>query len=436
MNCSESGEQLVLYVEGLMDDAAAKAVEEHLAGCPACRAEAAAIRELHDRLSAAGSAPLDTSLDRRVMDQIFRQQVALTKRLKMRRRIRMFAGSGIAAMLLVGLTWAALQHGPSRAAAAEILARGVQAATDLKSIYIKCRMRTRPGDNFSYLDPALDFVDVELWKQYSPLKWKIANSGRVAVMDGHETVMLMGNRYGVKLDVAAPSAFDTEWLHRLAAVDGMLSSELAAAESAGYDVKLVHEDPATHEVTLEVNTGKQVGEYLKNKFIDEADTRRVYTFDPETGRLEGAKFYCRTNGKEVLVLEIVKIDYDPVFDDAAFKLDIPKNLVWYQEPQRLPDNEKYEKMTPAETARAFFEALANRDWDEVSKFNQPVDDSIKEYMGGLQVIKLGEPFQAKPYGGWFVPYEVRLSNGKLVKHNLALRNDNPANRFVVDGGTP
>lgn len=48
--------------------------------------------------------------------------------------------------------------------------------------------------------------------------------------------------------------------------------------------------------------------------------------------------------------------------------------------------------------------------------------------------KLGEPFEAWPYGGWFVPYEIRLPNGDVRKWNLAVRNDNPAHRYVVDGG--
>lgn len=440
MNCGECRDQLVPYVEGLLESAAAQAVEAHLAGCPTCRAEHQATSRLHNRLMTAGSVQGDTNLDHRVMDQIFREQVTQIRRLKMRKRFRVLAASGIAAALIVSLTWAALRHGPAKAAAAEILARGAQAAADLNSIYIKCRMRTLPADNFSYLAPEHEFVDVQLWKEYgdSP-KWKIAKPGRVALMDGRQTVMVIDNRMGVKLDMAAPMAFDTGWLHRLAAVDRMLSSELAAITAAGYDVKTVHEpdsaDAAQDQVTVEVDTKEQVGEYLKNKFLNEADTRRVYSFDPESGRLEGAKFYCRTDDKEVLVLEIVEIQYNPALNDSVFKLDVPESVVWYEEPQRLPDNEKYEKMTPREAARAMFEAFGRRDWDEARKFwTSDISDRIKEYLGGVEIVTLGEPFQSKPYPGWFVPYEIRLRDGKVRKHNLALRKDNPARRFVFDGG--
>ena len=186
---------------------------------------------------------------------------------------------------------------------------------------------------------------------------------------------------------------------------------------------------------MQVETQDEVGEYLRNKFLSMSDTRREYTFDRKTGRLESAKFYCHADGKDVLVLEIVKIEYDPVIADSQFELKAPEGIAWYQEPQRMPDNEKYEKMTPSEAARVFFEACSKRDWDEVAKFwTMSITDELKQYLGGLEVVKLGEPFQAKPYGGWFVPYEIRMSGGDVRKHNLALRNDNPAKRYVVDGG--
>ena len=188
-------------------------------------------------------------------------------------------------------------------------------------------------------------MDVELWKQFGPpLKWRIEKSGRVAAMDGYHTVMLIDNRIGVKLDVAAPAAFDTGWLHRLAAIDGVLSGELAATSLPNHQSKVTQvegpSDSAYQTIIVTVKAGDEVGDYLKNKFLGSSDTKREYTFDRKSGRLESAKFYCTSNGEDVLVLEIAKIEYNPEIDDAKFKLQIPKNVAWYQEPQRLPDNEK------------------------------------------------------------------------------------------------
>lgn len=436
MICRECNDQLVLYVEGLLDDAQARAVEEHLAGCATCRTEEIGTRHLRARLQAAGDVPVTTGFDQRVMDRIFQEQFELTRRMTMKRRIPMFVGSAIAAALVVSLTWAALQFTPTKALATEIIARGAEAASNLKSIYLKCRMRTLPGDNFSYVALDHDLVDVQLWKQYGPpLKWRIEKPQRVAVMNGEQTVMLIGNESGVKFDRPLGAPFDTSWLHKLAALDQVLAAELAGAGAKGTVQNDKGKQKETNQITVEVGPNKHVDDYLKNKFLDTTETRRVYMFDRDTGRLENAEFYCHDEGRDVLVLEISEIKYDPEIDDSVFELQVPEDVVWYQVPERLPDNEKYAKMKPAEAARAFFTACAERDWEEAAKFYPgPLSDKAKQALGGLEVIKMGKPFQAWPYGGWFLPYEIKFNNGEVRKHNLALRNDNPAKRYVVDGG--
>jgi hypothetical protein len=57
----------------------------------------------------------------------------------------------------------------------------------------------------------------------------------------------------------------------------------------------------------------------------------------------------------------------------------------------------------------------------------------KEY-GGLTVISIGEPFKSGVYAGYFVPYTIRLRKGENKSYKLAVRNDNPERRWVVDGG--
>ncbi len=92
------------------------------------------------------------------------------------------------------------------------------------------------------------------------------------------------------------------------------------------------------------------------------------------------------------------------------------------------------RMTPLEAARAFFEACAKENWAEAGKFCQPLTDDMKRYLGGLEVVQLGKPFKPQLYGGWMVPYTIKFKDGNTKSWNLAVRNDNPAKRYVVDGG--
>ena len=121
-------------------------------------------------------------------------------------------------------------------------------------------------------------------------------------------------------------------------------------------------------------------------------------------------------------------------DQNAWRIEAKGKADVYKEPQRLANNEKYEKMTPLETARAFFQACAKEDWDEVGKFYQPLNDDMKRYLGGLELVHLGEPLKSKGYPGWIVPYEIKFKDGNTKSWNLAVRNDNPAKRYLVDGG--
>ena len=101
----------------------------------------------------------------------------------------------------------------------------------------------------------------------------------------------------------------------------------------------------------------------------------------------------------------------------------------------LPDNAKYEAMTPKEAAAAFFQACADNNWDEVIKFwPEPSDTNsinrLKKYLGGLQVISLGEPYQTNTYPGWFVPYEIQLPPRDYL---VRVDNTNQAHRYVLTG---
>jgi hypothetical protein len=101
----------------------------------------------------------------------------------------------------------------------------------------------------------------------------------------------------------------------------------------------------------------------------------------------------------------------------------------------LPDNAKYEAMSPKEAAAAFFQACADKNRDEAMKFWYAPSDTnsvkrLMKYVGGLQLISLGEPFQTNTYAGWYVPYEIQLPPFDYL---VRVDNTNQAHRYVVTG---
>ena len=128
------------------------------------------------------------------------------------------------------------------------------------------------------------------------------------------------------------------------------------------------------------------------------------------------------------------------------------------------DNANYQQQTgttPAQMAQTFFDACAKEDWSTFGKFWQgTLDDKLKNYLGGMEVISLGKPFKArisiaallevqpslrsqlkgmgnqKDFQGpqVFIPYEIRLKDGTVKKWQLSIRCDNSEHRWYFDGG--
>ena len=437
MNCQLCREEVAAYLEELLDETSQHAMDAHLAECVDCRAETQAVRDLTVRLARDGRASQPVSLEAAVMDRILHEQALQIRRLKMRKRLRLLGISGAMAaaiaVMVVGNLWFT-QPAVAERAAAEVLAQGAEAVPNPSTVHIVAKMRTIGRDNFSMIGAEYEFVPVEIWKQFGEMpKWRVEKPGRVAVMDGASTVMLIRPDYVVQFPQASQGAFDTGWLLALTRVQDMVTHELRSAQARGWDLKLTYETTGAGEkkllVTVEAKSGLPADDYLKNKGFENSDMRRVYRFDEKTKRLEGFDAYMHRPGGDVLILSIERIEYDKPIDATVFALKLPDKVSLYREPERLPDNEKYEKMTPEQAARTFFEACEKKDWEEVQKFFSPIDERLKSYLGGLKLVSLGTPFQSKGYGGWFVPYEIKVT----MKLHFTVRNDNPAKRYVVFG---
>jgi len=440
MNCLECQENLVAYLEGVLEEQASVGCREHLDACPACRQERDALARLQQRLTTRGQVAAEVSLVGRVMGRIRdTQSESHTTMQTIKTLLRWGLGCGAAAGLVLAAVLLFSTKG--EALASEMMTKGAQAARRLTGVHLVCRVRTAPADNFAHIDPKMDFVPVELWKEFGALpKWRVEKPGRVAVMDGQSTLLyLRAANAALKVPKPSGAAFDTSWLHELADIDGTLSAEVRLAQSKGSTLELRRETDASGAtkaiVTLEAKSGLPDGDYLKNAFFNTADTRRVYRFDEQTGRLEALQVFLHAPARDVLVVEVDRIEYNPSLDAGLFQLALPQNVGWIEEPKAAPDDPQYAAMTAEQAARAFFEACGREDWGEVAKFwPLPVDDQFKGFLGGLKVLKLGDSFTSAASNARFVPYELQLKGGTVKTHNLALKRTGQTGRWVVDGG--
>jgi len=331
----------------------------------------------------------------------------------------------VAAIVLAAVTTPVVVH-HYRAAAANISG----------NIHIRGQLRTPPGDNFSAITPEADFVPVEIWKQSKPkLKWRVEKPERVVVMDGQSTLMYLKSvNLANKINQSSTSAFDTDWLQTIANLGLSITNEIRKARVTGRDVKQTAEvgtdGQAESVVTIESQSKLPDSDYLKNKTFYTSDLSQVYRFDAGMKRLKSAQIYLLSGGDEKLIFETTQIDYGKAIDPSVFHYDLPADVAWYQEPKKLPDNQKYSSMTAEQAARAFFEACGREDWNEAEKFMSPLTPDTKKYLGGLELVSLGKSFKDHGYGGLFVPYEIKL---RAQGFNIRVSNANPAKRCVLTG---
>ncbi len=362
----------------------------------------------------------------------------------MKSRITKYA---VAAMVLIalGLSITVFDRTMPTAYAAEVLQEAIDAVSDLWSVQMKAKMRTDKHNNFSYIGLNDDFVEIGMWKRtnaHDHMQWRVEKPGRVLVMDGEKATMFIEPNTGVLVEKALPLGSYDSWPGRFLDVRKLLDNELQNAKTDPVsEVRLWHEEvDGRDKIMLEVEATADVpeGDYLRNKFITGWDHLKVYRFDTETKLLEGLQVYVHTAADDVLIFEVTDIEYNIEIDDGIFVLDIPNDIIWTRDPEILADNERYVKMSPKEAVAGFFQACADENWEEVLKYwgSPRIEDRIKTYLGGLEIISLGEPFQSEGYvrGGWFVPYEIRMKSGEVRKMNLSIRKDNPAKRFTIDGG--
>lgn len=441
MNCAECRDNLAAWVEGLLDPEQSLQCRSHLESCPACRLECAAITRLQERLIAHGQSAVDVSLVDPVLrqirnEQLKRERTSLMSRVWTRWGFGIGAIAGAAAVFFVALVGLPKAH----ATPAQIMAKGAAAVNRLISIHMKGQLRTLPADNFSYIDPNQDFANIEIWKEFdAPGKWRVDKPGRIAVMDGNSTLLwIKAGNTALKTGPAA-NAFDTLWFHKMADLNGTLTSEIAAVKAHNWPITLTEEKggngASKSVVTVIASSGLPDSDYLKNTFFDTADTRRVYTFDNQSELLESVKVFLRSVDGEKLICEVGQIEYNQQLDPALFVVELPADVNWFKEPQKAAGDEKYTGLTPEQTARAFFEACGRGDWGVAEKFwPGSLDERIRGYLKGLQVVNIGKAFTSGASSANFVPYEIKFANGEVKKWNLALKKNQNVDRWIFDGG--
>lgn len=446
MDCEKCKLEMVNLFDTDVDSILKESILKHINQCSDCQKEYHNALEIISMLKPKLQPNAPFLLKQNIMNQLkmedkkMRTQDSKTKRISPRfKRFLTVAAVLATAMVIIPIVNNNTNVFNSTARAANSLIDNSIRATQLvKSMIVKLKVRTLPNDNFSLIGPDYDMVNHTIYKSFgSPQKWRIEKPGRVVVCDGEYQYMHI---VSMQEFLKAPRYHNMiEDFKVLLEPEKILIKEQYNLKKDGSTLTMEVKDGLVYLTVTDKAQGDFTNDYMLNTSIGESNNRREYVFDNDTKLLKELKIYLIEGKKETLIVNLESIEYNASLDSSLFALDIPTGQEW-RDLAAVPESEVFMDITSKQAAELFFNGLAKKDWllaaQTYSFFegNGERASKLKEKFGGLTLVQLGESFKSGQYPGEFVPYEIRLKSGKIVRHNLALRNDNPNRVWLVDGG--
>lgn len=414
-------------------------MERHIAECPACAAAYGEARRALDAVTPQVTIPVPEGLDRRILDAAHRQtsaQQTSAPHTAHRHRVIGILSGVLSAAALIAVVLTVGLNTPARAARSNF-SRAIASMEKVRSIRIEMRIRTTADENFDYTNPLEEFVPHTLEAIYTPeLLWRVEKPGRKALCDGRRIYLWFD------------SLSDGMILPASSGTLGMLNLLIDPSKLLTIEQQFTRTHDGTHYdlrreagiLHLTVSSPAQgdfsQSDYMHDTSILESDTRREYRFDAASGRLLGARVVFLAGEQEQTLLEIDRIEYDAPIDAARLTAR-PEGINWTDLTQNT-DSGLLTGIGVEEAGRLILGAFAT--WD-----NAILDDALRNYgvnareilknrYAGATVEESAVPVRSGEYAGWFIPCTLRMADGTTEKIHLALRNDNPEQSWVIDGG--
>lgn len=322
---------------------------------------------------------------------------------------------------------------PTGMSAKEILAETLNALINTQCIEMTVEVRTRPMENFRYINLSEDFVPhkISMAKTGTTLTWRIDKGGRAAAGNSEVIYNWVDQlNIGWRTSNADPKELLGE-MSILLTPEKILESELQNCinnSDAHYDV-----DKKNGEIILTIHSqpqGNFSNPYMLNASITESENIRRYVIDADTKHLKSATVSVLNGKIETLVLKITNITYGQPHTSL---LALPSGIKFIDMPHNSLQG--LTGLTATEAASAFLNALET--WN-LSIIDNTVDENIKSGMyeqdlKGSILLSVGKSFTSGNEGTTFVPYTLRLPNGTQKQHNLALQKSSQGGWIVIGG---
>ncbi len=445
MNCQECKEHLIEYIEELLEDQHARAIESHLADCPACRAEAARMTDLRKRLIQNGQTFAETDLENAVFDQIVRSQHFKLKEIRkidrqfnlwriiMKSRITKLAtAAAVIFIAVLGITF--LEESVPTAYAIE---QTIQASHTVRFLHFKSFVEAHdePMEFWVQFDARGQLKNM----RFNKPEWMEPDDGQTVIVWKDNKMQLWIKKKNI-LATLKDEEFAAQTLKQIEQLDPKLAVERLQTKQEQGKVEVEIVEPSDKSEPIVV-TATSIQE-------DDAPFQRMVLFVDQATRLVNAvELYKAEDGEYNRQVTIEYYDYNQPIDEKMFVLEgIPDDAMRMDQTTQevgllqgdLTDNE-----IAVEVVRRFLEALIERNYAEAGRmFSGTPAERIERTYGDtrfIRIISIGEPTKVPVMRALKVPCKIEIEEDSQIfiwepEHSYVRQVHGQPERWEIIGG--
>jgi hypothetical protein len=237
--------------------------------------------------------------------------------------------------------------------------------------------------------------------------------------------------------------------------------------------------PLTKEMLREMEQkrpGKIVARFMENEYrhlghkkIGDIEVEGIEVYD--TAVIDGpdieslvARLWVDVNNELPVLIEIEILlgngngEMNIVLDDFKWNVELEKNIFKpnipedykrlnapeitedkkTEDPKELTEGQRKEKEKVKEISLDIFQKLANEEMEAFLKYlpHEIINPQIKnyEFLNGLKVVNIKDPYQVNGSSKWIIPYKVKLRDESFREGKLYIGYYEKSRRYVITGG--
>ena len=354
------------------------------------------------------------------------------------------AATSIAAVIVIAL---GLSFNSPAYAAKKYFSSALLASADIKSMVMKLKVRTDANEPIDYINPECDFVPATIKVIYKePMLWSIEKeNGRTLLYKGtdktgnfvYQWTSHANEGFSWKCEY---EGFDDSDLAIFLDPRLLLDAERKMAEKRrGAQYEIIDNGISVDvKVTTMAQGDFSESLYMLNTSLAEANTVRMYTFNKISGRLTKLRIDMVISSElQITVIDSESIAYDEPLTASTLSSQNLEEISFSTLEISAPKSSPLIGINARQAAKIILKAMGEWDTEILDIAMQYYKDFIPKLESiykGIEVISIGKSAKSGLYAGQFVECEVILPNGKREKLILALRNDNAAKVWLLDGG--